>query len=147
MKIHRRTKVLKVFFGTALAAALLAGIVTMVLAMQQDAEPASAKDAEVAEVDSTPATPTAPAYQSVDPNAPYYRPANGPCVGACTDAYGRDNAQIQADNLAARGASFTPVFANEAEAEAAWAAGGYQSEPMPADMAAKICAAQGTHCA
>lgn len=43
--------------------------------------------------------PRAPTYQSTDPDGPYYRPPEGPCLGQCTDAYGRNNAEIQTDAL------------------------------------------------
>jgi hypothetical protein len=39
--------------------------------------------------------PTQPQWQTTDPNGPYYRPPQGPCLGQCTDAYGRNNADIQ----------------------------------------------------
>lgn len=47
--------------------------------------------------------PRAPTYQSTDPNGPYYRPPSGPCLGQCTDAYGRNNAEIQTEALRERG--------------------------------------------
>lgn len=47
--------------------------------------------------------PQAPTPQSTDPNGPYYRPPSGPCLGQCTDAQGRNNAEIQTEALRERG--------------------------------------------
>src|SRR5215218_8611665 len=38
-----------------------------------------------------------PQWQTTDPDAPYYHPPQGPCLGQCTDAYGRNNADIQGE--------------------------------------------------
>jgi hypothetical protein len=48
------------------------------------------------ETDVTPAS-RRPQWQTSDPDAPYYHPPQGPCLGQCTDAYGRNNADIQGE--------------------------------------------------
>jgi hypothetical protein len=55
-----------------------------------------------AEEKDTPATNSSPSqsqtqWQTTDPDGPYYRPPQGPCLGQCTDAYGRNNADIQGE--------------------------------------------------
>jgi len=48
------------------------------------------------ETDVTPAS-RRPQWQTSDPEGPYYHPPQGPCLGQCTDAYGRNNADIQGE--------------------------------------------------
>jgi hypothetical protein len=48
------------------------------------------------ETDVTPAS-RRPQWQTTDPEGPYYHPPQGPCLGQCTDAAGRDNADIQGE--------------------------------------------------
>jgi hypothetical protein len=43
--------------------------------------------------------PTQPQRQTTDPDGPYYHPPQGPCLGQCTDAQGRDNADLQSEAL------------------------------------------------
>ena len=49
----------------------------------------------------TPKSP--PGTQSTNPEAPYYRPASGPCYGMCTNERGENNAEIQMRHLKERG--------------------------------------------
>jgi len=48
------------------------------------------------ETDVTPAS-RRPQWQTSDPEGSYYHPPKGPCLGQCTDAYGRNNADIQGE--------------------------------------------------
>ena len=48
------------------------------------------------ETEGSPAS-SRPQRQTTDPDGPYYQPPEGPCLGQCTDAYGRDNADIQGE--------------------------------------------------
>jgi hypothetical protein len=48
------------------------------------------------ETDVTPAS-RRPQWQTSDPDGPYYHPPQGPCLGQCTDAAGRNNADIQGE--------------------------------------------------
>jgi len=48
------------------------------------------------ETDVTPAS-RRPQRQTTDPEGPYDHPPQGPCLGQCTDAYGRNNADIQGE--------------------------------------------------
>src|SRR5829696_2317680 len=48
------------------------------------------------ETDVTPAS-RQPQWQTSDPEGPYYHPPQGPCLGQCTDSYGRNNADIQGE--------------------------------------------------
>ena len=48
------------------------------------------------ETDVTPAS-RRPQWQTTDPDGPYYHPPQGPCLGQCTDAAGRDTADIQGE--------------------------------------------------
>ena len=38
-------------------------------------------------------------YQTTDPNAPFYHPPSGPCLGQCTNAEGKNNADLQSEAL------------------------------------------------
>jgi hypothetical protein len=38
-------------------------------------------------------------YQTTDPDAPFYHPPSGPCLGQCTDAEGKNNADLQSEAL------------------------------------------------
>lgn len=49
------------------------------------------------EQDAKPASSTQPQRQTTDPEGPYYHPPQGPCLGQCTDAYGRSSADLQSE--------------------------------------------------
>jgi hypothetical protein len=38
-------------------------------------------------------------YQTTDPDAPFYHPPSGPCLGQCTNAEGKNNADLQSEAL------------------------------------------------
>jgi len=54
------------------------------------------EEVDAPETDVTPAS-RRPQWQTTDPDGPYYHPPQGPCFGQCTDAYGRDTADIQGE--------------------------------------------------
>ena len=56
--------------------------------------PTNQEESRTSTTDVSPASKQ-PQWQTTDPDGPNYHPPQDPCLGQCTDAQGRDNADIQ----------------------------------------------------
>jgi hypothetical protein len=61
---------------------------------QSKEPPTKQEESRTSTTDVSPASKQ-PQWQTTDPEGPYYHPPQGPCLGQCTDAQGRNNADIQ----------------------------------------------------
>jgi hypothetical protein len=63
---------------------------------RKQASPTKQEDVPAPQTNRSPSR-SQPQWQTTDPEGPYYHPPQGPCLGQCTDADGRNNADIQGE--------------------------------------------------